>query len=96
MWGDTSWRPGGELGLPVLQLTRQAMRCVSRTLRPYRDKADVSIDMGLYRCLPYLMQSGMGAGKSAAELENERQSVIGARCWLAVSIHAYAFRFACL
>lgn len=41
--------------------------------------------MGLYRCLPYLVQSGMGAGKTASELESERSSVIGARCWLAVS-----------
>lgn len=47
--------------------------------------------MGLYRCLPYLVQSGMGAGKSAAELENERQSVIGARCWLAVSLSPDVF-----
>lgn len=41
--------------------------------------------MGLYRCLPYLVQSGMGAGKTLTELESERSSVIGARCWLAVS-----------
>lgn len=48
-------------------------------------KANSRIDMGLYRCLPYLVQSGMGVGKSASELESERSSVIGARCWLAVS-----------
>lgn len=44
--------------------------------------------MGLYRCLPYLVQSGMGVGKSSSELESERSSVIGARCWLAVGILA--------
>jgi hypothetical protein len=42
------------------------------------------MDMGLYRCLPYLSQTGMGAGKSAAELADERPLVVGARLWLAV------------
>ena len=40
--------------------------------------------MGLYRCLGYLVQTGMGAGKSAEQLEAERYLVVGARVWLAV------------
>lgn len=38
----------------------------------------------LYRCLPHLVQTGMGAHKSADELEAEREVVVGARVWLAV------------
>lgn len=40
--------------------------------------------MGLYRCLPYLAQTGMGAGKDAQGLEEERGLVVGARVWIAV------------
>lgn len=43
------------------------------------------MDMGLYRCLPYLAQCGMGGGKPASELQEERPLVVGARCWLSVS-----------
>lgn len=44
------------------------------------------MDMGLYRCLPYLSQTGMGARKSLTELQDERPLVVGARLWLAVSV----------
>ena len=40
--------------------------------------------MGLYRCLPYLVETGMGHGKSADELANERNMVVGARVWIAL------------
>lgn len=42
------------------------------------------LDMGLYRCLPYLVETGMGAGKTPEELDEERNMVIGARVWLAL------------
>jgi hypothetical protein len=41
--------------------------------------------MGLWKCLPYLVQAGMGAGKTAEEIKDERPLVIGARVWLTVS-----------
>jgi hypothetical protein len=41
--------------------------------------------MGLYRCLPYLAETGMGAGKDVQALEEERSLVVGARVWIAVS-----------
>jgi hypothetical protein len=44
------------------------------------------MDMGLYRCLPYLIRTGMGRGKHAAQLEKERPVVVGARVWMAVSL----------
>lgn len=43
------------------------------------------MDMGLYRCLPYLVQTGLGQNRSPEELEEERPLVVGARLWLAVS-----------
>lgn len=39
----------------------------------------------MHRCLPVLHKQGMGAGKTAGELERDRPLVIGARVWLAVS-----------
>jgi hypothetical protein len=44
----------------------------------------LAMEMGLYRCLPHLVRTGMGAGKSGAALESERALVVGARVWLAV------------
>lgn len=55
--------------------------CVS-----YPDWADLSMEMGLYRCLPQLVKTGMGAYKSPADLEKDRPLVIGARVWLAVGV----------
>ncbi|BEI86267.1 hypothetical protein CcaverHIS002_0605540 [Cutaneotrichosporon cavernicola] len=52
--------------------------------RPGGHALRIAMDMGLYRCLPYLSQMGMGAGKSAAELSEERPLVVGARLWLAL------------
>ncbi|GMK57174.1 hypothetical protein CspeluHIS016_0400080 [Cutaneotrichosporon spelunceum] len=52
--------------------------------RPGGHALRIAMDMGLYRCLPYLSQTGMGAGKSAAELADERPLVVGARLWLAL------------
>lgn len=40
--------------------------------------------MGLWRCLPYLVQTGMGAGKTEEELAEERPLVVGARVWLTI------------
>lgn len=43
------------------------------------------MDMGLYRCLPYLSKMGMGQGKSEADLKAEHPLVVGARVWMTVS-----------
>jgi hypothetical protein len=59
------------------------MRSVSREYR-VRTGADVSMEMGLYRCLPQLVKTGMGAYKSPTDLEKDRPLVVGARVWLAV------------
>lgn len=40
--------------------------------------------MCLWRCLPWLALTGMGAGKTPEELKEERSLVIGARIWLTV------------
>jgi hypothetical protein len=48
--------------------------------------------MGLYRCLPYLVETGMGHGKTPDELEAERNMVIGARVWIA--LHKLTFEMA--
>jgi hypothetical protein len=45
----------------------------------------MALDMGLYRCLPYLVRTGMGSDKSPEQLEEERALVVGARVWLTVS-----------
>lgn len=45
----------------------------------------MAMDMGLYRCLPYLVRTGMGADKNAEQLEEEHALVVGSRVWLTVS-----------
>lgn len=45
----------------------------------------MAIDMGLYRCLPYLVRTGMGADRTPEQLEEEQALVVGARVWLTVS-----------
>jgi len=45
----------------------------------------IAIDLGLNRAFEELAQSGMGAGKSVAELEKDRALLLRARVWLAVS-----------
>ncbi|WOO78184.1 Transcriptional activator of proteases prtT [Vanrija pseudolonga] len=52
--------------------------------RPGGHAVRMGMDMGLYRCLPYLAQCGMGGGKPASELQEERPLVVGARCWLSL------------
>lgn len=44
----------------------------------------LAMEQHLYRCLPHLVRTGMGRGKSGAALEAERPLVVGARVWLAV------------
>lgn len=53
--------------------------------RPGGHALRIAMDMGLYRCIPFLLETGMGIGKTEAELQEERPLVVGARCWLAVS-----------
>lgn len=50
----------------------------------------IAMDMGLYRCLPLLAQSGMGKGKRGFELREEWALVVGARVWLTVGIYPSA------
>lgn len=44
----------------------------------------MALDMGLYRCLPYLVRTGMGADKTPEQLKEEQPLVTGARVWLTV------------
>ncbi|GFZ52232.1 hypothetical protein JCM24511_10005 [Saitozyma sp. JCM 24511] len=50
--------------------------------RPGGHAVRMAMDMGLYRCLPSLVQTGMGKGKSSEDLKEDRSLVTGARCWL--------------
>lgn len=49
------------------------------------------MDMGLYRCLPYLVKTNMGQGKSKEELKAEHPLVVGARVWMTVRIRLSAY-----
>lgn len=46
----------------------------------------MAIDMGLNRSFLGLLRSGMGRGKSKAELEDERHLVVQSRIWFCVSL----------
>lgn len=56
--------------------------------RPGGHASRVAMDMGLFRCLPMLSQTGMGKGKSSEELKEEYDLVVGARVWLNVSLES--------
>lgn len=58
--------------------------------RPGGHAMRIAMDMGLYRCLPLLAQSGMGKGKRGFELREEWALVVGARVWLTVGIYPSA------
>ncbi|GMK58668.1 hypothetical protein CspeluHIS016_0601100 [Cutaneotrichosporon spelunceum] len=54
----------------------------------------LAMEMGLYRCLPHLVRTGMGAGATGTGgLEAERPLVVGARVWLAVCKAEYEMAF---
>lgn len=53
--------------------------------RPGGHALRMAMDMGLYRCLPLLVQGGMGRGKSPTQLREEYPLVVGTRVWLTVS-----------
>ena len=53
--------------------------------RPGGHALRMAMDMGLYRCLPLLVQGGMGRGKTSTQLREEYPLVVGARVWLTVS-----------
>ena len=53
--------------------------------RPGGHATRMAMDLGLYRCLPLLVQSGMGQGKTGQELRAEWPLVEGARVWMTVS-----------
>ncbi|RXK36515.1 hypothetical protein M231_06237 [Tremella mesenterica] len=52
--------------------------------RPGGHAMRIAMDMGLYRCLPYLAQNGMGAGKTPDQIREDYPLVVGARMWLAI------------
>lgn len=45
----------------------------------------MAVDMGINRSFVALLRSGMGKGKSAEELEEERHLVVQSRVWFCVS-----------
>ncbi len=45
----------------------------------------MAIDMGLNRSFLHLLRTGLGQGKSPAELEEERHLVVQSRIWFCVS-----------
>lgn len=45
----------------------------------------MAVDMGINRSFVSLLRSGMGQGKSADELEEERHLVVQSRVWFCVS-----------
>lgn len=45
----------------------------------------MAVDMGINRSFVTLLRSGMGKGKSADELEEERHLVVQSRVWFSVS-----------
>ena len=53
--------------------------------RPGGHASRIAMDLGLFRCLPLLLQGGMGRGKSGEALKADWPLVEGARTWLAVS-----------
>lgn len=50
--------------------------------RPGGHALRIAMDMGLYRCLPYLAQSGMGQNKPVDQIRADYPMVVGARVWL--------------
>lgn len=48
----------------------------------------MAVDMGINRSFVTLLRSGMGKGKSAEELEDERHLVVQSRVWFCVSLHS--------
>jgi hypothetical protein len=46
----------------------------------------MAVDMGINRSFVTLLRSGMGKGKSAEELEEERDLVVQSRVWFCVSL----------
>ena len=59
--------------------------------RPGGHALRMAMDMGLYRCLPLLVQSGMGKGKTREGLRQEWGLVVGTRVWLTVSRRGVAY-----
>nr|XP_031860933.1 uncharacterized protein CI109_003660 [Kwoniella shandongensis]KAA5528005.1 hypothetical protein CI109_003660 [Kwoniella shandongensis] len=62
--------------------------------RPGGHAIRMAMDLGLYKCLPYLIESDMGAGKTPEEIEMERPVVVGARVWLTLFKLEYEMSFA--
>ncbi|OCF41603.1 hypothetical protein I317_04615 [Kwoniella heveanensis CBS 569] len=52
--------------------------------RPVGHAIRIAMDLGLHKCLPSLVESGMGGGKPEHEIEEDRATVAGARVWLTV------------
>ncbi|WVQ62049.1 uncharacterized protein L199_000183 [Kwoniella botswanensis] len=50
--------------------------------RPGGHAIRMAMDMGLHKSLAYLVEAGMGAGKTPEQVEADRLIVAGARVWL--------------
>ncbi|WVQ97571.1 hypothetical protein IAU59_004685 [Kwoniella sp. CBS 9459] len=62
--------------------------------RPGGHAIRIAMDLGLHKCLPSLVESGMGARKKDEEIELDRPIVAGARVWLTLSKMEYETSFA--
>jgi len=52
--------------------------------RPGCHAMTLAVDMGLFRCLPFLHRTASNPNKSKAFIERQRPLIIGARVWLAL------------
>ncbi|WOO84080.1 Protein priB [Vanrija pseudolonga] len=52
--------------------------------RPISYALSLGSEMGLYKCLPHLIRTGLGAGRTRAQAESDRPAVDGARVWMAL------------
>ncbi|WVF70335.1 hypothetical protein IAT40_005125 [Kwoniella sp. CBS 6097] len=62
--------------------------------RPGGHAIRIAMDLGLHKCLPSLVESGMGSGKADKDIEGDRPMVAGARVWLTLSKMEYETSFA--
>nr|XP_019049377.1 hypothetical protein I302_03163 [Kwoniella bestiolae CBS 10118]OCF28307.1 hypothetical protein I302_03163 [Kwoniella bestiolae CBS 10118] len=62
--------------------------------RPGGHAIRMAMDMGLHKSLAYLVEAGMGAGKTPEQIEGDRLVVAGARVWLTLFKMEYEMSFA--
>ncbi|WWC58635.1 uncharacterized protein I303_101179 [Kwoniella dejecticola CBS 10117] len=62
--------------------------------RPGGHAIRMAMDMGLHKSLAYLVEAGMGSGKTPEQVEADRPIVAGARVWLTLYKMEYEMAFA--